>query len=146
MNILWLIATMFGLFLLEGTAVQLFEPKAWGMDQYSITPRFVLVAVIFIALYLGRRRGLWFGFAFGLMQDILYSDVIGVYAFSMAFTGYFSGLAFLLFHPNLILLLVTIMGCTILHELIVYGFFHLFGIARRFPKRRCGIMRSPPFS
>lgn len=124
----WLLLPLFFLFLIEGTVVPLYEPNAWGIDLYLI-PRFVLVTVIFIALYMGRKYGLWLGFLFGLLQDILFSDVIGVYTFTMSFIGYFSGLAFLYFHPSLVLLMLTIMACVFLHEGLVYGFFSLFEVA-----------------
>ncbi|GAB7386551.1 hypothetical protein BSNK01_03860 [Bacillaceae bacterium] len=122
-----LAALLFFFFVLEGTIVQAFVPDAWG-SALAFFPRFVLVALIFTALFKGRRQGLWYGISFGLLQDILYSDVIGVYAFTMAFIGYFAGLAFRYFQPNVFMFLLTITGCLFIHETIAYGFFRLFGL------------------
>lgn len=126
---LWLALLLFALMLSEGTVLQFISPDAWGGDLQMI-PHFVLVGIIYIALYLGRRTGLWFGLAFGLLQDILYSDVIGVYAFGMALVGYFSGLAFKLFHQSLLLVLLTMLFSVLIYDLVVYGFFTMFGLAQ----------------
>lgn len=124
---IWLVLTLFMLSLFEGTVLQVFAPDAFGVSIFMI-PRFALIGVIYIALYLGRKRGLWYGLGFGLLQDLLYSDVVGVYAFGMAVTGYFAGLAFKLFHQSLLLILLTIVISLLFHDLTVYGFYFLFGI------------------
>ncbi|MBO8172544.1 MAG: rod shape-determining protein MreD [Bacillaceae bacterium] len=124
----WLSALLTVLLLLEGTVLQFVSPDTWGITIQMI-PRFVVVGVIYIALYLGRRKGLWYGLIFGLLQDILYSDVIGVYAFGMGLVGYFSGLAFKLFHQGLLLILLTMIVSILIYDLVIYSFFSMFGIA-----------------
>lgn len=116
--------TLFFLFIIEGTVVQLFSPDRWGIPMIMI-PRFVVVILIFSALFLGRFQGLFIGLLFGLMYDVIYGSVIGIYGFSMALVGYFSGLTFKIFQQNIILILLTVLSSLLIHEFIVYGLLTL---------------------
>ncbi|GAA0355107.1 rod shape-determining protein MreD [Bacillus horti] len=120
------ILTSFILFVIEGTVVQVFSPDRWGIPILMI-PRFVVVLLIFSALFLGRLQGLFMGLLFGLLYDVVYGGVIGIYGFSMALVGYFSGLTFKVFQQSLLLILLTIAACLVLHEFIVYGLLMLIG-------------------
>lgn len=120
------ILTSFLLFVIEGTVVQVFSPDRWGISILMI-PRFVVVLLIFSALFLGRVQGLFMGLFFGLMYDVVYGGVIGIYGFSMALVGYFSGLTFKVFQQSILLILLTIGVCLVLHEFIVYGLLMLIG-------------------
>lgn len=57
---------------------------------------------------------------------MLYSGVIGVYAFGMGLTAYLAGYAFLFFHRNLLVVGVVLLGALVACELIVFGFYRLF--------------------
>jgi rod shape-determining protein MreD len=118
------ILTLFILFIIEGTIVQIVSPDRWGIHILMI-PRFVVVLLIYSALFLGRIQGLFMGLAFGLLYDIVYGSVIGVYGFSMAIVGYFSGLTFRVFQQNIFLILLTVFVSLFIHETIVYGILYL---------------------
>jgi rod shape-determining protein MreD len=120
------ILTLFLLLVIEGTIVQVFAPERWGVSILMI-PRFVVVILIFSALFLGRMQGLLLGLLFGLFYDIVYGGVIGIYTFSMALIGYFSGLSFKIFQQNIIIILFTILVALVAHEFIVYGLLSLIG-------------------
>lgn len=112
--------TIFILFIIEGTVLQVFSPDYWGMTVIMI-PRFVVVMLIFGALFLGRFQGLFMGILFGLLYDVVYGSVLGVFGFSMALVGYFCGLTFRIFQQNIFLILCTVLIALILHEFLVYG-------------------------
>lgn len=120
--------TIFILFIIEGTVLQVFSPDYWGM-QVIMVPRFVVVLLIFGALFLGRIQGLFMGLLFGLMYDVVYGSVIGIYGFSMALVSYFSGLTFRIFQQNIFLILLTVLVALTLHEFLVYGVFYLINFA-----------------
>lgn len=117
--------TLLLLFLLEGTVLQVLSPNAWGLSWLAV-PRFALVGTIMVALFLGRREGLYYGLAFGLLQDVLYGQVIGVYILSMMVASYFAGLIVLLFQRSVAMVFATV--CLILfgHEWLLYSLFRLF--------------------
>lgn len=118
------IMTLFILFIIEGTVVQVFAPDRWGLSIVMV-PRFIVVILIISSLFLGRFQGLVLGFIFGLMYDVVYGNILGVYAFSMAFIGYFSGVTFRIFQHNIFLILTTVIVALFVHELIVYGILTL---------------------
>lgn len=118
--------TMFFLLVIEGTIVQVFAPERWGLTILMI-PRFVVVILIFSALFLGRLQGLLLGLLFGFVYDIIYGGVIGIYTFSMAIVGYFSGLSFKIFQQNIFIILSTILVALVTHEFMVYGLLSLIG-------------------
>ncbi|MFM1652355.1 rod shape-determining protein MreD [Brevibacillus sp. B_LB10_24] len=117
--------TILILFLLEGTVLQLISPTAWGLSVVTV-PRFALVSIIMVALFLGRREGLLYGMCFGFLQDVLYGQVIGVYTLSMMVAGYFAGLVLLLFHRSFAVVVATAAVILFGHEWLLYSLFRLF--------------------
>lgn len=122
---LFLTLTILLLFILEGTVLQIVSPNAWGLSWLAV-PRFALAGAVMISLFLGRREGLFYGLGIGLLQDILFGQIIGVYSFTMMVTGYFAGLVVLLFQRSLAVMFVTV--CLVLfgHEWLLYSLFRLF--------------------
>lgn len=122
-----LLAGLLGLFIVEGTVFQVLQAQAHHEDWFFL-PRFSLVALIFISLYLGRRRAFILGLLFGLFFDVQYCDVIGVYAFTMALVPYLSSLAYQYFQLNVLLIMITVFLGVWFHETAVFFLFHLFGL------------------
>ncbi|MCQ4923716.1 rod shape-determining protein MreD [Tissierella carlieri] len=58
----------------------------------GVVPNTALLIVISIALYKGRFYGGFVGLVIGIVQDIVFSPVIGVNAFIYFFAGYLVGL------------------------------------------------------
>lgn len=120
--------TVLLLFVLEGTVVQVFATSTWGLSWMTV-PRFALVCCIFISMFLGRREGLYYGLAFGFLQDVLYGQVIGIYTMSMMVASYFAGLIVLLFQRGFGMVLVTSAVILFGHEWLLYSMFRLFANA-----------------
>lgn len=116
-------------FILDGTILQVFSLNAWHGSFY-ILPRFTLVLLIFVSLFIGRREAFALGLIVGLFVDIQYSGVIGVYAFAMAFIPYLSALAYQYFQINLFLIIFTIFASVYVQETVTFLLFDLFGLAR----------------
>lgn len=120
--------TVLFLFILEGTVVQVITPATWGLSWMTV-PRFALVCCIFISMYLGRREGLYYGLAFGFLQDVLYGQTIGIYTMSMMVASYFAGLIVLLFQRGFGMVFVTSILILFGHEWLLYSLFRLFSAA-----------------
>lgn len=116
------------LFILEGTVFQFISPEKWGLS-WTTVPRFALVCTVLISMFLGRREGLYYGFAFGLLQDVLYGQVIGIYTMSMMVASYFAGLIVLLFQRGFGMVCVTSFLILFGHEWLLYSLFRLFSTA-----------------
>ncbi|MDF2682002.1 MAG: mreD [Brevibacillus sp.] len=120
--------TMLVLFVLEGTVVQVIATATWGLSWMTV-PRFALVCCILISMFLGRREGLYYGLAFGFLQDVLYGQVIGIYSVSMMVASYFAGLIVLLFQRGFGMVFVTSALILFGHEWLLYSMFRLFSVA-----------------
>ncbi|WP_139490276.1 rod shape-determining protein MreD [Brevibacillus dissolubilis] len=117
--------TLLLLFFLESTVLPFFSPSSWGLSFLTV-PRFALVGTIFVALFIGRREGLLYGMILGLLHDVMYGKVIGVFALSMMVASYFSGLVFLLFHRSIAVVASTVILVLFGHEWLLYSLFRLF--------------------
>ncbi|GAB6932290.1 rod shape-determining protein MreD [Calditerricola satsumensis] len=120
-----LLGLLFLLVLVESTWLPPFSPQHFG-SPFLMAFRFSFVVVLLVAMIRGRRVGFWLGLALGFLHDVLYSGVIGVYAFGMGLTAYLAGYAFLFFHRNLLVVGVVLLGALVACELIVFGFYRLF--------------------
>jgi rod shape-determining protein MreD len=117
-------------FISESSLVQAFLSHDHNMD-WEIIPRFSMVMILFIAMYLNTTYGLLYGLGFGLLTDLLYTDIIGVYLFSMAATAYIiSVFSRYLFGNLIVTLFLSIIGVAIL-EFLVYGLNSLIGISNQ---------------
>ncbi|MBY6035316.1 rod shape-determining protein MreD [Fictibacillus nanhaiensis] len=117
-------------FISESSLVQAFLPHQNSME-WQIIPHFSMVMILFVAMYLNTTYGLIYGLGFGLLTDLLYTDIIGVYLFSMAATAYVTSIFSRYLFGNLIVtLLLSIVGVTIL-EFFVYGLNSLIGISNQ---------------
>ncbi|MDQ0339494.1 rod shape-determining protein MreD [Caldalkalibacillus uzonensis] len=121
------ILTIFTLLIFEGTVVQVFTAGWWDL-HLTMVPRFVVVMLIFAALFLGRVQGLFMGLIFGLFYDIIYGSVVGIYAFTMAIIGYFTGLVFRIFQQNIFLIWLTVLLALVAFEFMVYGLMTLVNV------------------
>lgn len=116
-------------FVFEGTVMQVFSAEFFDVS-YELIPRFVMVLILLVAFFMKRSTALIYGLIFGLGMDVIYSDYIGVYVFTMAFTAYIIASISPLFHTNLLTaFFLGLLGVAIL-EFQVYGLYTVIGIAQ----------------
>ncbi|WP_349408023.1 rod shape-determining protein MreD [Pseudalkalibacillus sp. SCS-8] len=116
------------LFISESTLMQLFIPQHMESDMVII-PRFVVVMVCFIGMYVSPMRGVTYGIVFGLLYDLIFSDLIGVYMFSMGLTAYVTTFIARYFHGNIFVTLFVMLIGLSAFEFLIYGLYSLIGIA-----------------
>ncbi|HET7578810.1 MAG TPA: rod shape-determining protein MreD [Bacillales bacterium] len=122
----WLPLLTFFFFVFDGTVMQVFSSH-WFGASYQLIPRFAFAMILFIAFFLNRSTALIYGLIFGLLSDIVYTDLIGVYFFSMAFSAYLMASFASLFRPRLIaVFLLGLMGMVLL-EFQAYALYSIIG-------------------
>jgi len=123
---LWLICLL--LFVLQSTIMYWLLPPSW-QSVVHISPNFVFVVILFIALYKGRHHALAYGLVFGLLQDfIFYGHMIGPNSFAMGLTGYLVGLLQDR-RQHFVLSTVTLVGLAYMaFESMLYGSYRLFDV------------------
>lgn len=110
------------LFLIEPTFSRL-SPLHIGESAYVFVPRFLILFLIFVAVFYNRKKAYIYAGIFGLLYDIIYIDVIGLY------TGLYIGVCFIAawcvkyIHQHI--LIVTILSVLLMSimEIILYYFY-----------------------
>ncbi|MDH3197451.1 MAG: rod shape-determining protein MreD [Candidatus Krumholzibacteria bacterium] len=91
----------------------------------SIAPDFLLLVVVFFALYRGSVRGALLGFAVGLLQDLGNPDHLGLNALTKSLLGYFVGDAGTKTFPESVTILFGLFAVSALgHDVIYLTIFH----------------------
>lgn len=125
-HIIWLASLVF--FLLETTVFHWLIPLGW-QQNITISPRFVMAIVLFVALFGGRHFALVLGLVFGLLYDfVFYGYMIGPYAFGMGLIGYLTGLVFHKVADRFIATIVIILCGLLSLEMILFGIYRLFRV------------------
>lgn len=120
---------LFLLFIFQGTLFTVFSPQWFGV-KLAIVPHFVMVAVLFVGLFVNRGMALRYGLILGFLIDIVYTNVLGVYAFCMGVTVYLLSFLPKLFHLNVfVVFIISLLGVSLL-EIEVYFIYSLIGLAQ----------------
>ncbi|WP_226667207.1 rod shape-determining protein MreD [Metabacillus litoralis] len=96
-------------------------------EDYVFVPRFVLLFVIFITVYLNRTQGMVLGFFFGLLHDIVFIEVIGIYLFAYGILAYLIYKAMKVLHGHILIVLLLIVLSVAVLEFYVYGVNYVIG-------------------
>lgn len=96
-------------------------------EDYIFIPRFVLIFVIFITVYLNRTQGMVLGFFFGLLHDIVFIEVIGIYLFAYGILAYLIYKAMKVLHGHILIVWLLIVLSISVLEFYVYGVNYLIG-------------------
>ena len=67
------------LFLIE-PVFALFSPIEISDRIIYLVPRFLFMYLLFLAVYYDRKKSILYGVIFGLLYDVFYIDIIGLYA------------------------------------------------------------------
>lgn len=106
----------------------LFSPIAYGEDFYILVPRFVIVHLIFVAIYVNKKQAIIYGIIFGLLYDMFYIDIIGLYAFLYPLICFFAANIIRLLYKNIVIVMIITLLLIGLLELFSYGFASLIMI------------------
>jgi len=119
-NILVVILTIVINLILETTIIPYF-------DIFKVVPNTGLVIVVVLAILNGKTAGSIIGLIIGLLQDIMFSPVIGINSFIYFFIGYFVGIAETkLSKDNLLLPIIMTILSTFGYHLTYYIFMFFF--------------------
>lgn len=111
------------LFLLE-PEFALFSPIEWNGEIFYLVPRFLILYLIFLSIYYNRKRAITYGLIFGLLYDVFYIDIIGLYTVLYPLVCYIAGWSVKYIHPHLSITTVLSVLLVAVMEFILYYFFH----------------------
>ena len=97
----------------------------------NISPNLLIIAVSSFGFMRGRKEGMWVGFFCGLLIDIFFGNLIGIYALIYMYIGFINGFFQKRFYPDDIKLpMLLIGGSDLIYNLFVY--FIMFLLRGRF--------------
>lgn len=107
----------------------LFSPLQMNGDYYYIVPRFLIMFLIFVSVYYDTKRAMYYGLFFGLLYDVFFIDIIGLYSFLYPAVCVIAGYTVKSIHRNLFITTVLTLVLTALFEFVLFQFFSLIGLA-----------------
>lgn len=117
----------FLLLIFEGVAIDLL-PTVITSKELLVVPHWVFIFLLLMNLFYDTNdtyHSIAYGILFGLLIDIVYTDLLGVYMFVYPFTLYLIHLMKRILHTNLLMsILILIVSLTVV-ETIIY-FIYLF--------------------
>jgi len=112
------------LFFVE-TEFSLYSPIKWHGHLYYLVPRFLILYLIFLSIYYDRKRAMLYGLIFGVLYDIFYIDIIGLYTFLYPFICFIAGSTVKYIHQHLAITTILSLVLVALLEIVLHQFFLL---------------------
>lgn len=107
-------------FLLQSTIFQ-------KLSFASISPNLLIVVTAAFGFMRGRKEGLFVGFFCGLLMDLFFGSVLGIYALLYMFIGYINGIFKKIFYPEDIKLPIFLIAASDLSfNIVIYFLMFLF--------------------
>lgn len=112
------------LFLLEPEFAK-FSPLNFGDKTIFLVPRFLILYLIFISIYYSRKRAVVYGLIFGLLYDVFYIDIIGLYSVLYPLVCFLAGWSIKFIHQHLIITTILAVLLVTFMEIVLYQFFFI---------------------
>jgi rod shape-determining protein MreD len=103
----------------EGLFAQLW-PGNWFGGDYIFVPRFLIMAIFFLTIYGSMKHGIIYGFIFGMMFDVVYTEIIGIYLFMFPLAAYIFWNIMRIVDTNIVVVSVVSIMCVAFLESGVY--------------------------
>lgn len=130
MHRFYLPLTLLFVLMFEGVALKLL-PSTMVEGNLLIISHWVLIILIFTAIYYDTEEtnySLIYAIVFGLLVDIVYTDILGIYMFTYAITVYIIKKLIRLLHSNLLsTILFGVLGIVIA-DMLIYMIFTVIGL------------------
>ncbi|WEG16100.1 rod shape-determining protein MreD [Alkalihalophilus pseudofirmus] len=112
---------------IEGSLYPFFMPERYGSDLIMV-PRFLVVLLVFIGIFTGRSTSLVYALCFGVIYDVVYTELLGVYVFGFAVVGYVFALSYKQIQDSILVPILLALVAVALFDYYQYGLFRLIGI------------------
>ncbi|MCM3568402.1 rod shape-determining protein MreD [Neobacillus mesonae] len=115
------------LFIAESLFVQFLPADFFGQNRI-LAPRFLFSSLLLLTIFVGRKQGIIYAAVFGLIFDIVYIEIIGIYFFLFPFVAYLISKIMHVLQANMIVaFFVSMIGVALL-EIGVYEMDYLIHV------------------
>jgi rod shape-determining protein MreD len=121
---------LFVLVILEGLAVNLL-PQRFVLSEYLIIAHWVLAFLVLIAVYYDEEDTYYsiaYAFIFGLLIDVIYTGILGVYMFSYGAVIYVIHALLKVLHQNFYVYLLSGAVAFVLADCFIYIMYAVIGV------------------
>lgn len=127
MNRFLLPALFVFLFVLESLFVELLPAELFNSDRILV-PHFLMVGILFLSAYLSPRHGVLYGFIFGTLFDVVYTEIIGIYLFLFPLIAYIFSYIMRMLQTNILIVSVISLFSIALLEISAYQLMYLIKV------------------
>ena len=106
----------------------LFSPLELNGEYRYLIPRFLIMYLIFISIYYSRNRAMIYGLLFGVLYDVFFIDIIGLYSFLYPLICLIASFIVKFIHQHLIVTTLLSLILVAVLEFVLYQFFSLIGL------------------
>ncbi len=107
------------LFILESLFVQYVPADLFG-NGHIIAPHFLFAGLLFLTIFVGKKHGIIYAAIFGLLFDIVYVEIIGIYFFLYPFISYLTDKLMNIMQSNIIIAFLVSLAGIVLLEMGAY--------------------------
>ncbi|WP_068674496.1 rod shape-determining protein MreD [Oceanobacillus sp. Castelsardo] len=130
MKRIYILLFLFLFLILEGVAIKFLPPSILLGDQMFV-PHWILIVLILVEMFFDRGQSynaILYAFIFGLLIDIVYTGILGVYMFSYGIVIYIVHVSKRFLHGNFfVTFLFSIFGL-VLCDLLITFIYSLVGV------------------
>lgn len=116
------------LFLVE-PEFSMYSPLRIGEHAYTFVPRFLILFFIFVAIYYNRKKAYIYAAFFGLLYDIVFIDIIGLYTFLYPAVCFVAAWCVKYIHQHILISTILAVLLVMIMEVFVYQFYVILGVA-----------------
>ncbi|WML59581.1 rod shape-determining protein MreD [Neobacillus sp. PS2-9] len=115
------------LLIFESIFVQYLPDGILGKDRILV-PHFLFVALLFLTIFVGKKKGVIYAAIFGLLFDVVYVEIIGIYLFLYPFISYLVSKIMHIMQANFIIAFLVSLFAVALLEVGVYEMDYLIHV------------------
>jgi len=106
----------------------LFSPLDIGGEYRYLIPRFLIMYLIFLSIYYSRNRAMGYALLFGLLYDVFFIDIIGLYSFLYPLICLIASFIMKYIYQHLIVTTIISLVLVAGLEFVLFQFFSLLGL------------------
>ena len=115
------------LFLIE-PEFAMFSPLNVGDASFILVPRFLILFLIFLAIYYNRKKACIYGLVFGIIYDIVHIDILGLYSVLFPLMCFIASWCVKFVHQHLFITTILSVLLVAIMELLLYEFYVIIDI------------------
>ncbi|RLQ98061.1 rod shape-determining protein MreD [Falsibacillus albus] len=108
----------------EGVFSLYFSTGAFHGERILV-PHFLLSILVLMAIYYIRKDTLWYALILGLLYDVFFTGIIGIYLFFFPFSVYLTTKIMKILQSNIFIAIVVVLFNISLVEFLIYQFYSL---------------------